>query len=172
MYLNTLLAVLILFWQWSVNLSLESVNTPRSFSTSVFSNLICEGYHCLCAWSSLLSCWFYQDVTPYISLDGISSALLWTRLRSSWSCFVESSDDRGRWIFVSSANRLMRDWMFSGMSLMNKENKTGPRIEPWGMPLTTGAHDDSYPFTRTFWVLLLKNDLIHPLAFQWCRSYW
>ena len=82
-------------------------------------------------------------------------------------------------IFVSSANRNISDFTWSGRSLINITNNRGPSTLPWGIPLVTFLGSDNSPFITTCWVLLLRNDLIQwiispliPYCFALCISLW
>jgi hypothetical protein len=48
---------------------------------------------------------------------------------------------------VSSANMYTSNSTFSGKSLINNTNNTGPSIEPCGIPLVTLCHFDTDPFS-------------------------
>ena len=61
-------------------------------------------------------------------------------------------------------SRLRRDeleLMLSGRSLINIRNKTGPKTDPWGTPLTTGTFTNDCPSTSTCSILEFRNDEIH-----------
>ena len=38
-------------------------------------------------------------------------------------------------------------------SLIYTKNNRGPKIDPWGMPASTGDHEDDWPFNRALWNL-------------------
>ena len=44
---------------------------------------------------------------------------------------------------------------------MNITNKTGPRTDPWGIPLVTSSQDDPSPFTITLFFLPSRKAFIH-----------
>ena len=71
--------------------------------------------------------------------------------------------DHFRMIFVgtvySRLQSLVLDLMSSGWSLMKIKNRTGPRTDPWGTPLTMGTFSKDCP--STCWVLKFRNDDIH-----------
>ena len=56
---------------------------------------------------------------------------------------------------------LVLELMLSGRSLIKIKNRTGPKTDPWGTPLTTGTFSDDCPSTKTCCVLEFRNDEIH-----------
>jgi hypothetical protein len=53
------------------------------------------------------------------------------------------------------------DSTFSGKSLINITNNTGPSTEPCGIPLVTLCHFDTDPFSCTLRLRLLRKFLTH-----------
>jgi hypothetical protein len=62
---------------------------------------------------------------------------------------------------VSSANMYTSDSTFSGKSLINITNNTGPSTEPCGIPLVTLCHFDTDPFSCTLCLRLLRKFLTY-----------
>ena len=60
---------------------------------------------------------------------------------------------------VSSAKSLIYRDVASGRSLINNKNKRGPKIEPWGTPISISKSEDLTPFTLTYCDLFVKYDL-------------
>ena len=56
-------------------------------------------------------------------------------------------------ILVSSANIQMFVFIHCDRSLMKSKNKSGPRTDPWGTPLSTAVHDKKLPFIPTIIIL-------------------
>lgn len=59
--------------------------------------------------------------------------------------------------FVSSANLLRVNSIFSSRSLMKMLNKTKPSTFPWGSPLVTGLHLNSVPLNTAMWAVLVSQ---------------
>ena len=55
---------------------------------------------------------------------------------------------------MSSANRYTSELflMVSGRSFMNKTKRSGPKTDPWGIPLITSVQMENIPFTVTLCV--------------------
>jgi hypothetical protein len=62
---------------------------------------------------------------------------------------------------VSSATMYTSDSTFSGKSLINITNNTGPSTEPCGIPLVTLCHFDTDPFSCTLCLRLLRKFLTY-----------
>ena len=78
-----------------------------------------------------------------------------------WHLSILSSlDVISRKILVSSTNRNVSEFMFSGKSLMYRTKRSGPRTLPWVIPLSTRVGKESSPLTLTSWVRPLRNALI------------
>ena len=72
----------------------------------------------------------------------------------SWSLLISLQT------MASSAKRPVLDVTHSGKSLMNIQNKRGPKRVPCGTPLTTGALSEVSPSTMTCCDLSERNALI------------
>ena len=62
---------------------------------------------------------------------------------------------------VSSVNCLAVDNRFLDRSLIYTKNNRGPKIAPWGMPASTGDHEDDWPFNKTLWNLFDRKLSMH-----------
>ena len=51
---------------------------------------------------------------------------------------------------VSSAYNLVSNSEAKGKSLMYNKNKSGPRTDPWGTPISIGNSLDFQPFTNVY----------------------
>lgn len=55
-------------------------------------------------------------------------------------------------------------WQTFGKSLIYKENKTGPSMEPWGTPTWQSRWGDLITLIDTQWILFSKYDFIQRMA--------
>jgi hypothetical protein len=83
---------------------------------------------------------------------------------------LESVESERHWSYnrlkaVSSANMYTSDSTFSGKSLINITNNTGPSTEPCGIPLVTLCHFDTDPFSCTLCLRLLRK------FFKWSEKW-
>ena len=58
---------------------------------------------------------------------------------------------------ASSVNSLTVDERLWLKSFMYIRKKSGPKIDHWGTPASTGDQEDAWPFKRTRWYLPLKK---------------
>ena len=58
---------------------------------------------------------------------------------------------------VSSANSLAVDERLWLKSFIYIRKKSGPKIDPWGTPASSGHQEDAWTFKRTCWYLPLKK---------------
>ena len=63
-------------------------------------------------------------------------------------------------IDASSANSFTVDEILLPRSFMYIRKNSGPKIEPWGTPVSIGDHEDAWPFKRICWNPPLKKLLI------------
>ena len=82
---------------------------------------------------------------------------------------------------LSSANNLGLLWRLSDKSLMYMRNKSGPNIEPWGIPALTLAQVELWPLRITLCFLFFKKSVkrLNKLSifksfyvFQFCGPIW
>ena len=120
---------------------------------------------------------------------GMSDFLTFTRKITSWTCLVTSGlNDISHWyaqleiliklqlnvammtdwyheqlkkIEVLSAKSLAVDDRFLDKSLIYTKNNRGPKTDPWGMPASTGNHEDDWPFNKTLWNLFNRKLSMH-----------
>ena len=64
-------------------------------------------------------------------------------------------------IEVSSEKSLAVDDKFLDTSLIYTKNNRGPKIDSWGMPATTGNHEDDWPFNKMLWNLFDRKLSMH-----------
>ena len=62
---------------------------------------------------------------------------------------------------VSSAKSLAVDDKFLDKSLIYTKNNRDPKIDPWGMPASTGDHEDDWLFNKTLWNLFDRKLSMH-----------
>ena len=63
-------------------------------------------------------------------------------------------------IDVSSEDSFTVDERSLPRSFMYIRKNTGPKIEPWGTPVSIGDHENAWLFKKTCWNLPLKKLLI------------
>ena len=90
--------------------------------------------------------------------------------RSSCKLILSISVFIVRYTIVSSANSLVFDLIFSGMSLMKYKSKLGPKTDPCGTPESTCMKLDDSPSTTTAWFRSSRKLWIHVLVFPVFRS--
>ena len=60
-------------------------------------------------------------------------------------------------IDLSSASSFTVDERLLLRSFMYIRKNSGPKIQPWGTPASIGDHEDTWPFKRLCWSLLLTE---------------
>ena len=117
-------------------------------------------------WFGSLS--FLEKKTSCVFLlgSGLKLAFHWNAhlfilFRSSFKFFVYkiiswTTQNRG----ISSANSLGFEIKLSERSLINIKKKRGPRIDPWGTPALTLAHEEYWPFKTTLCFLASRKSII------------
>ena len=114
--------------------------------------------------------WLLQEKTTSwacLVTSGLNDIFHWYAqleilIKSSFSC----NDDRLiSWttekIEVSSAKSLAVDDRFLDKSLIYTKNNRGPKTDPWGMPASTGNHEDDWPFNKTLGNLFDRKLSMH-----------
>ena len=89
--------------------------------------------------------WFYIDIPSIL-------------IKSSFNCI---NDKLILWttkkIVVSSTKSLAIDDRFFDRSMIYTKNNREPKIDPSGMPTSTGDHDNGWPFNKTLWKLFVRK---------------
>ncbi len=87
----------------------------------------------------------------FLDVKGISYLANHTQIlfKSSWRLCLSRLEITKFPIFVSSANFPIKLFNPMSMSFMYIMNSTGPRTEPYGTPLVTGAQSEAVPLITT-----------------------
>ena len=134
------------------NFSCLSTITPRSFSCVVFSISLRPRLYVVFV---SLPIWRCLHLDRLKRKSQVSDQFI--RLsKSSWSLHCCSSLFTTEYIFVSSAKSFTTLSTTSGRSFIYNKNNVGPSTLPWGMPLVTACHSDSFPFKITRCCLSVK----------------
>ena len=104
--------------------------------------------------------WVCRYVEYYTSVDGIPFPRFFPMMRVYPGHLVVSF---GHCLMISVGKVCNRPRRVScsGRSLINIRNRTGPRTDPCGTPLTTGTFSEDCPSTKTCCVLEFRKDEIH-----------
>ena len=152
------------FWQWSSKLNLEWNTIPKCLRivvilTMLLSNIkpgwfLCEVLRLnMISWAcfvgSGIKLIFHCRVHSFIS-----ERLLFNRLAES--VIILTAENSG----VSSAKSLTLELKPLDKSLIQIKNSKGPRIDPWGTPALTFAHEECWPFNTTLWFYSSQNLLL------------
>ena len=141
---------------WSSNFRSESKVTPKSFSPKTCSSSFLEiAYRLVCFMFSNLpkvKTWHLSilNSSNHFFVDNSSESM------SSCNVILSSLDVISRKILMSSANRNVSEFMFSGKSLMYRTKRSGQRTLPRGILLSTRAGKESSALTLTTWVHPLR----------------
>ena len=136
----------------SVKVNRSCMVNPRSFSAVVFlSSVVWPSrvfivYLCSQCRCPILIIFHVSGRNFSIHFCDHASGLLMSRCRDLRS---SSTGVTARYSILSSANNLIEFSTVPGISLMNVNNRTGPRTIPCGTPLVTFTHSEQTPFTET-----------------------
>ena len=142
---------------WSSNFRSESKVAPKPFSPKTCSSSLLEiVYRCVCFMFSNLP----KVKMWHLSILNSSNHFFVHNSGESMSCcnaILSSLEVISRKFLVSSANRNVSEFMFSGQSLMYRTNRSSLRTLHWGILLSTSAGKESSPLTLTTWVHPLRK---------------
>ena len=151
-----ILAFLIFSYIWLSNSRWLCTITPISFSW-----FNCFNYVAFILFVWQVFSFLLIDIDTHLSGLNLSCHLsAHFSIISSWRIFWSSVYLMFLNIFVSSANKKISDFTWSGRSFINMTNNNGSSTLPFGIPLVTSLYWDDSSFTITCWVLLLRNAFI------------